>query len=49
MAEGGGKHAHWFTDEEVRAMRTLINNFRSSADQKCEPTTRTLIERSSGK
>ena len=49
MAKGGGKHAQWFTDEEVRTMRTRINNFRNSDDQKCEPTTRTRNDRSPGK
>ena len=35
MAEGGGKYATWFTEEETRAMLTKVETFRREAGPEC--------------
>ena len=35
MAEGGGTYAHWFTDEELQAMRAQISEYRISTQSEC--------------
>ena len=35
MADGGGTYAHWFTDEEIEAMRARMSEFRASIKPEC--------------
>ena len=38
MAPGGGGYAEWFTNGEVRTMRTRIKEIRESVKSECEKT-----------
>ena len=48
MAEGGGKYATWFTEEETRAMLAKVETFRREAGPECvspasiDPTTSSI-------
>ena len=44
MAEGGGEYATWFTDEELKAMRSRISEFHTEVSPRCpDPTGRHRI------
>ena len=45
MAEGGGKYASRFTDEEFKAMRTRVNAFNTSTGPECTDPPQTPAER----
>ena len=36
MAKGGGDHADWFTDDDIKKMRTHIKDFRDSVKDECQ-------------